>query len=215
MEQSNFKFRLIAARYIFGLLGAFIGCFIFVFLLLLADQVFFIVPENLVDSLFYLILGIGIIGVSYCIFKTIQSIRKGKEKVVFTSTEMQSEVFGTIPYKEVQSYRIDLKFTWLNWDNPTPGLKIRLKDKRWIAYDLSSKKNEEGKKEAEEYFKFVLTFMDQMKAFDQKNEQTDSYFKALEKMKKARKYKNNPPVYLYGIGMLIFALLLYLISLNR
>lgn len=215
MEKLNFKFRSIKAKYIYRLLGTIIGGFALLISLLFIDKFFLTKNSSYIETTTFLIITLIVVICGYCIFKIIQSTRQGWETVSLTPSAIHSKVFGDIPYANIHSYWIDLKFTWLNWDNPAPGLKIRLKDNTIIAYDLLSKNNEEGKKEAEIYFNFILHFMDQMKALNTQSELSESYFKALAKMEKARKRKNNPPVYLYAILLLIFGLILLLTALIK
>ncbi|MTG99255.1 hypothetical protein NWE55_00700 [Myroides albus] len=215
MEKASFKFRLIKVKYIYRLLGAIIGGFALLISLLLIESFFLIKNSNYIELATFFIILLIVMICGYCVFKIIQSTRQGRETVSLTSSGIQSKVFGDIPYAKIHSYWIDLKFTWLNWDNPAPGLRIRLKNNILITYDLLSKNNEEGKQEAEVYFSFVLHFMDQMKALDTQGELSESYFKALAKMEKARKRKNNPPVYLYAILLLIFGSILLLTTLIK
>lgn len=215
MEKLSFKFRSIKAKYIYRLLGTIIGGFALLISLLFIDRFFLIKNSSYIESTIFLIIIMIVIICGYCVFKIIQSTRQGRETVSLTPSAIHSKVFGDIPYADIHSYWIDLKFTWLNWDNPAPGLKIRLKDNTLVTYDLLSKNNEEGKKEAAVYFSFILHFMDQMKALNKQDELSKSYFKALAKMEKARKRKNNPPVYLYAILLLTFGLILLLTALIR
>lgn len=215
MEKLNFKFRSIKAKYIYRLLGTIIGGFALLISLLFIDKFFLTKNSSYIETTTFLIITLIVVICGYCIFKIIQSTRQGRETVSLTPSAIHSKVFGDIPYANIHSYWIDLKFTWLNWDNPAPGLKIRLKDNTIIAYDLLSKNNEEGKKEAEIYFNFILHFMDQMKALNTQGELSESYFKALAKMEKARKRKNNPPLYLYAILLLVFGLILLLTALIK
>lgn len=215
MEKASFKFRSIKAKYIYRLLGTIIGGFVLLISLLFIDKFFLTKNSSYIESTTFLIIILIVMICGYCVFKIVQSTRQGRETVTLSPSGIQSKVFGDIPYAKIHSYWIDLKFTWLNWDNPAPGLKIRLKDDAIIAYDLLSKNNEEGKKEAEIYFSFILHFMDQMKALETQGELSESYFKALAKMEKARKRKNNPPVYLYAILLLVFGLILLLTALIK
>ncbi|WP_410880496.1 hypothetical protein [Myroides sp. DW712] len=215
MEKASFKFRLIKVKYIYRLLGTIIGGFALLISLLLIESFFLIKNSNYIELATFFIILLIVMICGYCVFKIIQSTRQGRETVNLTPSGIQSKVFGDIPYAKIHSYWIDLKFTWLNWDNPAPGLRIRLKNNILITYDLLSKNNEEGKQEAEVYFSFVLHFMDQMKALDTQGELSESYFKALAKMEKARKRKNNPPVYLYAILLLIFGSILLLTTLIK
>ncbi|MDM1398376.1 hypothetical protein HX049_14550 [Myroides odoratimimus] len=215
MEKASFKFRLIKVKYIYRLLGTIIGGFALLISLLLIESFFLIKNSNYIELATFFIILLIVMICGYCVFKIIQSTRQGRETVSLTPSGIQSKVFGDIPYAKIHSYWIDLKFTWLNWDNPAPGLRIRLKNNILITYDLLSKNNEEGKQEAEVYFSFVLHFMDQMKALDTQGELSESYFKALAKMEKARKRKNNPPVYLYAILLLIFGSILLLTTLIK
>lgn len=215
MEKASFKFRLIKVKYIYRLLGTIIGGFALLISLLLIESFFLIKNSNYIELATFFIILLIVMICGYCVFKIIQCTRQGRETVSLTPSGIQSKVFGDIPYAKIHSYWIDLKFTWLNWDNPAPGLRIRLKNNILITYDLLSKNNEEGKQEAEVYFSFVLHFMDQMKALDTQGELSESYFKALAKMEKARKRKNNPPVYLYAILLLIFGSILLLTTLIK
>ena len=215
MEKASFKFRLIKVKYIYRLLGTIISGFALLISLLLIESFFLIKNSNYIELATFFIILLIVMICGYCVFKIIQSTRQGRETVSLTPSGIQSKVFGDIPYAKIHSYWIDLKFTWLNWDNPAPGLRIRLKNNILITYDLLSKNNEEGKQEAEVYFSFVLHFMDQMKALDTQGELSESYFKALAKMEKARKRKNNPPVYLYAILLLIFGSILLLTTLIK
>lgn len=215
MEKASFKFRSIKAKYIYRLLGTIIGGFVLLISLLFIDKFFLTTNSSYIESTTFLIIILIVMICGYYVFKIVQSTSQGRETVSLTPSSIHSKVFGDIPYAKIYSYWIDLKFTWLNWDNPAPGLKIRLKDDAIIAYDLLSKNNEEGKKEAEIYFSFILHFMDQMKALETQDELSESYFKALAKMEKARKRKNNPPVYLYAILLLVFGLILLLTALIK
>ncbi|WP_313138934.1 hypothetical protein [Myroides sp.] len=215
MEKASFKFRLIKVKYIYRLLGTIISGFALLISLLFIESFFLIKNSSYIESATFLIILLIVMICGYCVFKIIQSTRQGRETVSLTPSGIQSKVFGDIPYAKIHSYWIDLKFTWLNWDNPAPGLRIRLKNNTLIAYDLLSKNNEEGKQEAEVYFSFVLHFMGQMKALDTQGKLSESYFKALANMEKARKRKNNPPVYLYAILLLIFGSILLLTALIK
>lgn len=214
MEQKTFNFRIISAKHIFNLFKSLILCFGAIILLLVIDLKFYTIPDDILEKASIAAMSILVLNWINSIYKIIQSYRKGKETVIFTDLDMQSKVYGIIPYETIASYTIDQKYSWLNWGNPVPELNIRLKNNQIISYNLYTKSKEEGKKQTDEFFNFILKFMECLKNYENQKQASKTYLEAMRKMGKARERNNNPPIYLMAILLFVLSILYFLMGLR-
>lgn len=159
--------------------------------------------ETLFSMMFFMF-----IGFIYYIFKIITSLKQ-EEVVELGVACMKTRLHGKIFYEEIESYKISQLFTLLSYERPAPGLRIKLKNNKFISYDYYPKKND--REEEEVYFNFIDAFMDKMRNFDGKGNISACNFYAYKKMKKAKELRVDPPLYL---GTIIFIACAIAISLT-
>lgn len=105
----------------------------------------------------YVVVWLGVM--AYFITRLIRS-RNDTEAIRLTPDRLESKRFGLIPYRDIRSYEIRKGLSFINVDRPSPSLLLRMRDGRFIRFDLNVKHYD---KEVAVYMAFLDDFVERMK----------------------------------------------------